>query len=184
MQIKKAYRVKMVTEQEAMAGVVKDSIVYFYGNAPENAFFFTLSPYEEEEGIALFMHQVERAKEYDVDLEKSLNAAPEVPTDDHQATSGGMKFDTGKVQMSLLLIGAPFALRQVAEVLTFGAEKYEAHSWRSVPDGERRYTEAMLRHVFKYLEGERLDEESGLSHLAHAATNLMFLMELAKKEEQ
>lgn len=36
-------------------------------------------------------------------------------------------------------------------------------------------TESLLRHVFAFKEGENTDPESGLSHLGHAACNIMFL---------
>ena len=34
----------------------------------------------------------------------------------------------------------------------------------------------MLRHIFAWASGERVDAESGLSHLAHAGANVLFLL--------
>jgi hypothetical protein len=39
-----------------------------------------------------------------------------------------------------------------------------------------RLADAALRHLFKWASGSRVDEETGLSHLAHAMCCLMFLL--------
>ncbi len=52
------------------------------------------------------------------------------------ATTGGRKFDGGKLQYGLL---PPLALKATVEILTFGAEKYEPDNWKYVPDSKRRY---------------------------------------------
>lgn len=70
-------------------------------------------------------------------------------------------------------------MTEVAKVMTFGAKKYNAHNWR----GGFKYSRliaAILRHVFAYNSGEKLDPETGLSHLAHAACGIMFLLEFEK----
>lgn len=90
------------------------------------------------------------------------------------ATTGGRKFDGGKPQYGLL---PPLALRATVDVLTFGAEKYEPDNWKYVPDSPRRYFDAMQRHLWAYKEGEKIDPESGMHHLAHAMCCLMFLYE-------
>lgn len=95
---------------------------------------------------------------------------------------GGMKYDGGKPRMALLFDGCPNALEAVASVLTFGAQKYAAHSWQSVPEGEERYKSALLRHLTAVGKGEELDPESGLHHLAHAACNALFILELALRK--
>jgi len=83
----------------------------------------------------------------------------------------GLKYDEGKPRMGLL----PFkALREVAQVLTFGAAKYRANNWQKIEHS--RYIDALLRHIGAYLDGEDLDPESGLHHLAHASCNTLFLL--------
>ena len=68
------------------------------------------------------------------------------------------------------------ALEQIAEVLTYGAAKYDANNWcRGARWG--RYFAALLRHVFAWWRGEDHDPETGFSHLAHAGCCLLFLME-------
>ncbi len=83
-----------------------------------------------------------------------------------------LKFDGDKPPMVLL----PFdALEEVAKVLAFGAEKYEAHNWRKGFEWSRLYS-AVFRHLSSHLQGEDTDPETGLSHLAHAACGVLFLV--------
>ena len=90
------------------------------------------------------------------------------------ATTGGRKFDGGKLQYGLV---PPLALKATVEILTFGAEKYEPDNWKFVPDSKRRYFDAMQRHLWAWKEGEQNDPETGKNHLAHAMCCLMFLYE-------
>jgi hypothetical protein len=90
------------------------------------------------------------------------------------ATTGGRKFDGGKLQYGLL---PPAALKATVEILTFGAEKYEPDNWKYVPDSKRRYFDALQRDLWAWKEGEINDLESGKHHLAHAMCCLMFLYE-------
>jgi hypothetical protein len=85
----------------------------------------------------------------------------------------GHKHDAGKADWSLLPLAS---LEPVVRVLEFGAAKYAREGWRSVPDAKRRYFAAALRHLAKHQAGEAADAESGISHLAHAACNLLFLL--------
>ena len=73
------------------------------------------------------------------------------------ATEGGRKFDGGKVRYGLL---PPLALKATADVLTFGAEKYEPDNWKHVPDSINRYFDAAQRHMWAYQEGEAIDPDS------------------------
>lgn len=92
-----------------------------------------------------------------------------------EGTAPGVKLDTGKPRWDLL----PWrALRGVVDVLTFGAKKYCDNGWQSVPGGRSRYTAALLRHLAAHEQGEVLDPDSGLPHLAHVATNALFLLHL------
>lgn len=83
-----------------------------------------------------------------------------------------VKKDQGKNRLDLV---QPEFMEEIAAAMTFGAEKYPANSWQGIPCAPDRYYAALLRHLFAWRKGERTDKESGLSHLAHAATNLMFL---------
>lgn len=93
----------------------------------------------------------------------------------------GFKDDGGKVLMGTLL-EFPLALKAVAEVATFGVNKYTRGGWRSVPDGRVRYTDAMMRHL---LDGDGVDDGprgSGLLHEAHFVWNAIARLELRLRE--
>jgi hypothetical protein len=87
-----------------------------------------------------------------------------------------MKFDGAKLPVNLL---SSEALNQTAAVLKFGADKYHAHNWRDGFAWSRPLAAAM-RHIMAFNDGEDKDPESGLSHLAHAACCIMFLLEFEK----
>jgi hypothetical protein len=110
-------------------------------------------------------------------IDKLVSEAPYHPGYEDAAMAPqekGRKFDGGKLEYGLL---PPLALKEVVKVLTFGAQKYERDNWQKVPDSKRRYFDALQRHVWSWKEGEQLDAESGIHHLAHAMCCLMFLYE-------
>lgn len=84
-----------------------------------------------------------------------------------------LKFDTNKIPVELL---PTQALEEVAKVLAFGAKKYDSWNWAK---GFKwtRLIGAAIRHIFAYQRGEDKDSESGLSHIAHAACCLLFLLQ-------
>jgi hypothetical protein len=51
------------------------------------------------------------------------------------------------------------------------------HGWRQSAAEWSRYLAACLRHVFKFLGGEDCDPETGLSHMAHAACCVLFVLQ-------
>ncbi len=64
----------------------------------------------------------------------------------------------------------------VARVRAYGVKKYgRPNDWRTTPS--TRHFDAALRHLFAFMAGEELDEASNLSHLYHAAANIMFEIE-------
>lgn len=92
--------------------------------------------------------------------------------DEMELAIGGVKHDQGKVPLHLL---PTEALREVAKVLAFGAQKYDPWNWKKGMDWSRLHG-AALRHLFAWAEGEEGDPETGLSHLAHAACCVLFLL--------
>lgn len=86
----------------------------------------------------------------------------------------GIKFDSNKPEMYLL---PPLATLEVGKVLTYGAKKYSANNWRTLDSLQARYTSAAIRHILAEMAGEEVDEETSLSHLAHAICCLMFKLE-------
>jgi hypothetical protein len=95
-------------------------------------------------------------------------------------TSDFIKADSGKLQWSLL----PFEeLKDVVRVLMLGAKKYTPDNWKKCDD-VTRYKDALMRHVISYVSGDTTDDESGLSHLAHAVCNCLFLMYFDSREKE
>ena len=84
-----------------------------------------------------------------------------------------MKWDSNKLRYDLVPVEP---LRLLAAVLTFGAAKYADRNWEGGFDWSRVYA-ALQRHLNAWWGGESIDSETGLSHLAHAACCLFFLME-------
>lgn len=94
-------------------------------------------------------------------------------SDEPIVVKSGVKYDNDKPQWSLL----PFkALKEVVEVLTYGAKKYAPDNWKKVPDARRRYIDAGFRHFTAYASGETHDPETGKHHLAHAICCLLYLV--------
>lgn len=88
----------------------------------------------------------------------------------------GAKFDVDKVGVDML---PPAALVEIARVLDFGAKKYSSYNWANGIKFSRIYA-SLLRHIWAWWRGENLDPETGLSHLAHAGCNVLFLLQLSE----
>jgi hypothetical protein len=93
-----------------------------------------------------------------------------------EVKSTGIKADSGKPMMSLI---DPEFLEGLAEVLTFGANKYDKHNWRG-GIAYSRLLDAAYRHLGAINNGEDLDTESGLPHIYHLACCVMFYSWMSK----
>lgn len=91
------------------------------------------------------------------------------------------KKDNGKPQLRLV---PTEIINCIARVREYGTEKYhDPENWKRVE--KERYIDAMFRHLLAYVnDTQGKDEESGLPHLWHLATNVAFLCELDKQEEK
>lgn len=109
-----------------------------------------------------------------------LPPPPPPPADPHGIPqhAPGAKLDAGKVRAGLMFSDFARALDAVAQVTTYGAEKYTPRGWRTVPNGPARYADAQMRHHLAAARGEERDAESGLLHAAHAAWNALARLEL------
>lgn len=94
----------------------------------------------------------------------------------------GVKDDSNKPRLDLVLGDFANALWAVGVVGTYGANKYTDKGWHEVENGIERYSNALLRHYFKYKSGEYVDIESGLSHLAHMAWNALAILQLESEK--
>lgn len=89
------------------------------------------------------------------------------------------KADNGKLAISLV---PTQIIRDVAEVRMYGNKKYNTtYNWILVD--KERYKDAMLRHILAFLDDEdSVDEESGIPHYKHIATNIAFICEMKRKD--
>lgn len=88
------------------------------------------------------------------------------------ATTPGIKFDDDKLRVDLMPVDA---MESIAAVLTFGAKKYNDRNWEKGMNWSRLYR-AAVNHLWQWWKGKDLDDETGLPHLAHAATCVIFLL--------
>jgi hypothetical protein len=100
-------------------------------------------------------------------MDKNLNVT--------EATKA-IKFDANKIKMELL---PPLALKGIAEIFTFGANKYASWNWSKGMEWSRLHG-ALMRHMNAWYMGEANDPESGKSHLYHAGCCIMMLIELTE----
>lgn len=120
------------------------------------------------------------------DLEARLSDAghiedAEVATDPPPAAGDGkpanpMKYDADKTPIHLLPTIPLFA---IAKVFGFGAKKYAQNSWRSKSHTSvswMRTYGSIMSHLLLWAAGQDKDRESGMSHLWHAGTQLMILI--------
>ena len=67
-----------------------------------------------------------------------------------------------------------------ARVREYGIDKYNGDNYQQVPAIE--FVDATLRHIYKYLEGQQIDPESGLPHLHHALCSMMLAVAVLKDD--
>lgn len=112
-----------------------------------------------------------------------LNLQPEADPNGIKAGEPGAKLDAGKCDVGLLWESFPRALFAVAEVATFGANKYSRGGWKEVQGGLLRYAGAEGRHKLYRYKGEVKDKESGFYHRSHEVWNALAQLEIFLKEE-
>ena len=87
----------------------------------------------------------------------------------------GVKYDSEKNRYDLIPADA---LDEIVKNLTYGSKKYSDENWRLVDNPEKRYFAAAQRHLWAWKRGEKIDPENGISNLAAAAVNVMFILDL------
>lgn len=88
-----------------------------------------------------------------------------------ESATGSLRYNSGKPQLNEL---SPRFLLAMGAVLEKARSKYPRGNWEKGNDYSVPY-DSMMRHLLSWQSGESNDPESGLSHLAHAALNLMML---------
>jgi hypothetical protein len=65
------------------------------------------------------------------------------------------------------------SLEPMVRVLEMGAKKYSPDNWK-IGLNRDEILESTMRHLTALMDGELLDKESGISHMAHIQCNAMF----------
>ena len=89
------------------------------------------------------------------------------------------KADAGKPRLTLVPMQIIWDIAKVREWAV--TNKYhDPENWKQV--SAERYRDALMRHVLRYIaDPYGVDDETGLPHLYHVATNCAFLCELEKE---
>jgi len=82
----------------------------------------------------------------------------------------------GATKTPLALI-PPIAMEQTAWVHKLGSAKYGPFNWRDTGVCATTYVAAIMRHLNAWRDGEDLDPESGISHIAHVACSCNILLD-------
>lgn len=90
------------------------------------------------------------------------------------------KADAGKLDYTLV---PTEIITEIAKIRTYGLAKYkERDNWKKVSID--RYWKATIRHIIAAWDDyTKVDDESGLLHISHAACNLAFILELMKGDK-
>ena len=94
--------------------------------------------------------------------------------------TGALKADGNKLRYDLLPV---HPLESIVTILTFGSIKYADRNWEKGMQWSRPFA-ACMRHMWAWWRGEDCDPDSGQSHLAHAAVNILFLLEFEQTKRE
>ena len=67
------------------------------------------------------------------------------------------------------------AFESMADVMDYGADKYERNNWRKGYTNKFSSADSLYRHLRQIIIGETNDDESKLPHMGHIMCNIMFL---------
>lgn len=114
--------------------------------------------------LTLSKEQIER-------IEDGIAKADAIPNQEAKA-------DAGKLQITLV---PTRIIEDIAEVRMYGNRKYhDPNNWKQVEI--ERYRDALCRHLLAYIrDPESVDEESGIPHYKHMATNMAFICEMERE---
>jgi hypothetical protein len=83
------------------------------------------------------------------------------------------KYDAGKLRYDLI---PARPLEELARVYTIGCKKYADRNWEKGMSW-MRIVGAMMRHLWRWVRGERYDQETGQHHLSSVAWGTFALIE-------
>jgi hypothetical protein len=100
--------------------------------------------------------------------------SPQWCTCKNRSKMSSKKFDSGKADLSILSITA---MSEIAKAFEFGSKKYGRYNYLETGFQYTRLLSACMRHIGAWTWGEEYDQESGLSHLAHAGACVVMLLD-------
>jgi hypothetical protein len=117
----------------------------------------------------------------------TINDLPKIPKErnpiygmEYPFPPKGKKYDDNKPMLAQFYKHFSNAYHALVDVATYGFKKYNEDltdpNWKKV--SIERYEDALFRHFSAYLTGDKIDKESGKSHLAHLIWNACVLYEL------
>ena len=130
--------------------------------------------------MSYIIHSNEQGREW---VEKIEDTTPSMALDPLRVAmkraevSEGRKDDANKPRFDLL---PGDALEEIAIILTSGASHYGDRNWEAGMAWHRPFG-ALMRHMWRWWQGEALDPDSGRTHLAHAACCVLFLISYEKR---
>jgi hypothetical protein len=132
----------------------------------------------DQPGMAIYCHATTGVVSFeilDAVADADLTAEQHTQWGDRVVThaTGAQRANADKIRWELMPV-AP--MRDIAQIWTFGAKKYSDRNWEKGFKWSVPYA-CMQRHLQAWFAGEDFDAESGMSHLAHAACNLMMLQQ-------
>lgn len=92
----------------------------------------------------------------------------------------GTRHNEGKPKWSLVNYNS---LVPMIRVLEWGAINYGIDNWKKGLD-KKEILESMQRHLASLMDGEELDSQTGLPHMAHIQCNAMFYNYMKDKENE
>ncbi len=141
-----------------------------------------MTPTPEDEAFERLATQIEVAKAFNQKIPTEQEPPKSFEFKELSVDKAAVKFDSGKLDWSLI----PWdSVEEILKVLEFGKVKYAAWNWSS--NGGFKYTRifnSLIRHLFAWVRGEDKDPESGLSHLAHAGCNILFLLYFVRHKDK
>jgi hypothetical protein len=81
------------------------------------------------------------------------------------------------VRKAPLRLVPPALAIEVAPAMANGADKYGAYNWREKDVRATVYGEAILRHLFAWMDGEDRATDSGVKHLGHLGACVAILLD-------
>ena len=90
--------------------------------------------------------------------------------------SKGKKFDKDKPTLAYIPLEA---LWEEGKAFKAGAEKYDPWNYKNGIDVTRTVS-AAIRHIYRFLDGQNIDEETGAHHLGCARAGLAMALDTLK----